>query len=333
MDNTNTSVRSHVIIVGTGAMGRDIAAIFLARGWTVDCISRDSSKLQEATTHIERSLMQIKAPFDPKRLRVHFNYDGPSWSTADLVIETVPEDLETKRQSFSIIDSRIGPDTPVGSNASGIPISKITEGLSLRARAVGLHFFQPAHLVPLVEVVHGVDTDPVVAEQVYQVMKSVGSVPVMVNRDTPGFLANRIQHALMREVFAVLDEGLATARDIDTAVRFGFGMRYVAAGPLMQKEFAGLDTQMAAAASIYPFLSQNMEPSETLKTLVNSGHFGTKSLQGIWNWTEEEVAGAKSDYDAVLMETLELLNLKNRAGTLPTHRENLRDIRSEINNR
>ena len=138
-------------------------------------------------------------------------------------------------------------------------------------------------------------------------MKKAGRIPVLVRRDTPGFLANRLQHALMREVFAVLDEGLATPEDVDAAVRFGFGMRYVAAGPLMQKEMSGFDTLMAAAESIYPVLARNAEPGRTQTEMARSGRLGMKTLCGFWDWTEDEARRARTEFQATLMKAQELL--------------------------
>ena len=128
-----------------------------------------------------------------------------------------------------------------------------------------------------------------------------------INKDLPGFLANRIQHALMREAFAIIDSGLATPEDVDAAVRFGFGFRYVAAGPILQKELSGLDTQLAAATSIYPSLCNDPEPSRGLRKLVAEGRLGTKSLAGYWTWTPEQVQAERARFEAVLGAAAELL--------------------------
>ncbi len=305
--NSTSSKPSHVTVVGAGIMGCDIAAIFLNAGCRVDCLSRDPARRGERQDRVARSVAQLGGTFQPSLLRQVETYDDVAWAETELVIETVPENLATKRAVFAEIDARTNGRVPVASNASGLPISRIAEGLELAHRALGLHFFLPAHLVPLVEVVRGSETDPDIIDQVHGMMAALGRVPVKVNRDTPGFLANRIQHALMREAFAALDEGLATPEDVDAAVRYGFGMRYVAAGPLLQKEFAGLDTQLAAATSIYPGLSGSTEPSRTLRGLVDQGRLGTKSLSGFWDWTPESAREAQENYERILLEALKLL--------------------------
>lgn len=303
------------IVFGPGAMGCDIAAIFLSCGIPVDLVGRNPARRNEVRQRVRTGVGQLGGDWDDALLRQTFAIEECDWQNADLVIETVPENLEVKREVFSGIDRLAPPAAIIGSNTSAFPISLVTEGLSIAPRAVGLHFFLPAHLVPLVEVVRGAETGDDVATTAMEMMKAVHRVPVLVRRDTPGFLANRIQHALMREVFAVLDEGLATPEDIDKAVRFSFGMRYVAAGPILQKEFAGLDTQFAAASHIYPVLASNTVPSESLGQKVRNGHLGVKAKHGFWEWTDDEIADAKHDYETRLLATLKLMNPTEGRGT------------------
>lgn len=307
MTSVTSKALPGAVIVGGGIMGCDIAAIFLHAGWEVTCVSRDPAKRAERHDSVARSVAQMGGVLDPGRLLQCESLDEVDWARTELVVETVPEKLEVKRSVFARLDALTPGRVIVASNASGLPISSICEGLGIARRAVGLHFFLPAHLVPLVEVVSGSQTDPEVASRAHTLMETLGRVPVKVKRDTPGFLANRIQHALMREVFAILDEDLASPDDVDAAVRFSFGMRYVAAGPLLQKEFAGLDTQLSAARSIYPALSSAREPSRTLATLVEQGRCGTKTLHGFWRWTQQSASAAKQDYEERLLAALEIV--------------------------
>jgi len=172
---------------------------------------------------------------------------------------------------------------------------------------LGLHFFMPAHLVPLVEVVCSEATDPAVAAHVGAVMESLGKRPVHVKRDIPGFLANRIQHALMREAISLVEKGIATAEDVDAAVRFGFGFRYVASGPLVQKDISGLDTHCAAAATIYPDLCRATVPSPYMDGLVTTGKIGVKTGEGFYQWTDEKIAKEKANYERTLLAALRIL--------------------------
>jgi 3-hydroxybutyryl-CoA dehydrogenase len=170
-----------------------------------------------------------------------------------------------------------------------------------------LHFFLPAHLVPGVEVVQGEHTDPAVCDRLAGIMAGLGRVPIRVARDLPGFLANRMQHALMREAFHCIDTGLATPEDVDRAVRYCFGFRYLAAGPILQKELAGLETQLAAGATIYPTLHNSAEPSPTLARLVAEGRLGPKTGRGFWDWTPGREAAARDRYERALLAPMQEL--------------------------
>ena len=165
----------------------------------------------------------------------------------------------------------------------------------------------PAHIVPLVEVVCAEYTDPQVAEQVEATMKAVGKVPVMVKKDVPGFLANRMQHAMIREALWLIDNGIATAEGIDAAVRYGFGFRFVACGPLLQKEMSGWDTNYFSGSTIYPSLSNASAPPALLKEMVEKGHVGMKAKKGLWDWTDESIARAKAKYEKALHAGFEIL--------------------------
>lgn len=304
-----------VAIIGCGVMGCDVAAIFLAKGWSVDATTRDEATWERRRERVQASLAQIGAPFAPARFRLHHAAQDIDWSKVTFGLESVPEVFELKSQVFAELDALVPPHIPLATNTSGFRISLIAGDCRTAHRMVGLHFFLPAHLVPAVEVVRGEKTSADVAESLYAIMASVGRKPIRVARDVPGFLANRIQHALMREAFAVIDEGLGTAEDVDTAVRYGFGFRYVAAGPILQKEFAGLDTQLAAARTIYPSLHNGAEPSRTLQELVAQGRRGIKSGGGFWDWTPDSANAALKAYEETLIAAARLLDAGPGAAT------------------
>ena len=174
-------------------------------------------------------------------------------------------------------------------------------------RMLGLHFFMPAHLAPLVEVVCSEATDPGLAEDVLSLMKQLGKKPVLVKKDIPGFLANRIQHALMREALSLVERGIATPKDVDDAVRYGFGFRYIAAGPLRQKDLTGLDTQYSAGVTIYPDLCNDSSPSPYLREKVAAGHLGIKTKKGFYDWTDQRIAEFKENYENALLKALEIM--------------------------
>jgi 3-hydroxybutyryl-CoA dehydrogenase len=229
------------------------------------------------------------------------------WQAIGVVVECVPEKLAIKQTLFAELVHLARPEALLCSNSSSFPISAIAQGLPGRGRMLGLHFFMPAHLVPLVEVVWSADTDPACAEALGAFMRRCGSVPVQVRRDLPGFLANRLQHALAREAFALIDEGVASAEDVDAAVRFGFGFRFLAAGPVMQRDHAGIDTHCAAAATMYPSLAANTVPAHALSDRVARGDLGMKTGQGFFAWPPEAIAAERARYDGLLRAGLQLL--------------------------
>ena len=229
------------------------------------------------------------------------------WPTVAMVVECIFERLDAKQQLFAQLVKLCPPEALLCSNSSGIPISRIAEGLATRERMLGLHFFMPAHLVPLVEVVLGPDSDATLAEALAQTMRHCGSVPVLVRKDRPGFLANRLQHALAREAFSLLDDGVASAEDIDAAVRFGFGFRFLAAGPVRQRDLAGLDIHCAAAATIYPSLCNDAQPAAVLQQHVRDGRVGMKAGAGFEDWPAARREAETARYDRLLRQGLVLL--------------------------
>ncbi|MEO6407352.1 MAG: 3-hydroxyacyl-CoA dehydrogenase NAD-binding domain-containing protein [Burkholderiaceae bacterium] len=298
---------SHVTVIGAGTMGCGIAAGFLAHGVEVALLARDASRF-EAIANQTRSLaasVRTSTPHGGLTLATLESTDA--WDHTALVIETVKEDLALKQGLFAQLDARVPRATPIGSNSSSHAISRVAQGLGTRSRMFNMHYFMPAHRVPLVEVVLGVDSDPALAQRVCAMFAATGKKPVLVKRDIPGFLANRIQHALMREVLTLIDSGIASPEDIDMAVRYSFGFRYAAIGPVLQKEMSGWDTSLLASAEIYPSLSNTTEVPECLKRLVAENKLGMKTGEGFVAWTPESAAAMRAAYDERLAAALKLL--------------------------
>jgi 3-hydroxybutyryl-CoA dehydrogenase len=308
MTQGNPHQRAAAVVIGLGLMGCDIAAIFMAGGYKVIAVEPSRERWPSQRERVRRSLEQIGGELSAASELVVVGQPGEvDWSQVALVIECVPENLDLKQRVFADLDERVPQDIPIGTNASGLRITDIARHCRTRSRMANLHFFLPAHLVPAVEVVRGEFTEDWVCDRLADIMRALGRVPIRVARDVPGFLANRLQHALMREVFAVIDEGLGTAEDVDAAVRFGFGFRYVAAGPILQKELAGFETHLAAARSIYPSLNNSPEPSPTLRRLVEEGKLGTKTGQGLRPWPPDVAERERERYERVLQAAARLL--------------------------
>ena len=309
-------------IIGFGLMGCDIAAIFLAGGWRVTAAEPDRAAWPARLDRVAASLAQLGAP--PERvelLDLVARLEDIGFADCAAVIEAVPERLALKRDVFAMLDRLVPAGIPIASNASGFRITDIAAGCTTQGRMANLHFFLPAHLIPGVEVVRGEHTDSATCDRLAAIMAGLGRVPIRVARDVPGFLANRIQHAMVREAFNAIDEGLATPEDVDRAVRFTFGMRLMGAGPILQKELAGLETQLAAAATIYPSLTTRDAPGPTLSRLVAEGKLGPKSGQGFWPWTTDSAAEARARYEARLLAALDLLRSEITEGAPPPRTE------------
>lgn len=297
----------HACVIGMGLMGCDIAAIFLAGGWRVDAVETNRSAWDKARARVRSSLGQLDS--DPDRvagLTLHESLDTMPFATTEAVVEAVPEKLGLKQEVFGRLDTLVPPHVPIASNASGFRITDIAQHCATRNRMANLHFFLPAHLVPGVEVVRGEHTDQAICDRLYDIMRDCGRKPIRVAKDLPGFLANRIQHALMREAFACIDQGLASAEDVDAAVRYCFGFRYVAAGPITQKELAGLETQLAAGRTIYPSLCNSPDPSPTLERLVAENRLGPKTGRGFRDWPEDVTAKERDRYERALLAALRI---------------------------
>lgn len=302
-----TNQASRAVIVGCGLMGADIAAIFVHAGWRLQLVDSNPAAPARASARMARAVTQLGGEIDHRLYSFVSTIKEVVWDDVTIVIETVSEDLAIKQAVFAELDRHVPARIPIGSNSSGQRITDIAAHCTSAHRMANAHFFLPAHLVPLVELAKGERTSSETLEALKQIFTAVGRKPVTIQKDLPGFLANRIQHAMMREAFSLIDQGLATPEDVDTAVRYGFGFRYAAAGPIMQKEIAGLETQLAAAKGIYGSLCNDPEPAPVLYKLVEQGRYGAKSLAGFWDWTEAQVTQERERFESSLGQAAQMV--------------------------
>jgi 3-hydroxybutyryl-CoA dehydrogenase len=305
-------MNKRAVVVGGGTMGADIAAIFAAGGMHVDVVQRPGKSRDSLRERIHRSVAELGG--GQPDIMLHDALQGVSWEIAGIVVESVKEDLPLKRTVFAELETLAPTHIPLTSNSSSFPISQIAQGLKSPQRMLGLHFFMPAHMVPLVEVVRSDATDLTVAKAVFELMRTLGRKPVMVAKDIPGFLANRMQHALMREAWSLIERGIASPEDVDIAVRYGFGFRYVAAGPILQKEMSGLDVNYLASSVVFPDLCNDSKPAAKLEAKVKAGEIGMKAGKGFYDWPADKIARARSLYQRALQRGLEILKAEDDAG-------------------
>jgi 3-hydroxybutyryl-CoA dehydrogenase len=297
----------HAVVVGGGTMGADVAIVLARGGCRVSVVDSAADKRAALHGHVLAGLNELALGHRASQVQAVADMQEVQWADVRLVIECIPEKLDIKQVLFKQLVDLAPANTVLTSNSSSFPISAIAQGLPTQERMFGLHFFMPAHLVPLVEVVLGPYSDIEAAQALCRFMRGCGNVPVLVRKDKPGFLANRLQHALSREAFAMIDEGVATPEDVDAAVRFGFGFRFLAAGPVMQRDHAGIDVHCAAAATMYPSLSNTAEPALALRERVAAGRFGMKTGAGFYDWTPETRQAERDRYDRLLRQGLDML--------------------------
>jgi 3-hydroxybutyryl-CoA dehydrogenase len=295
------------LVAGGGTMGADVAIVLARAGCRAIVLEPGATRREALDTYFGDTPRKLGLEHKRERITTCASLDELDWKAIDLVIECIPEKLALKQALFAELVQRARPDTLLCSNSSSFPISAIGEHLETTGRMLGLHFFMPAHLVPLVEVVLGANSSGELAEALMAFMRACGMVPVLVRKDLPGFLANRLQHALAREAFALIDAGIATAEDVDAAVRFGFGFRFLAAGPVLQRDHAGIDVHYPAAATMYPSLAANTTPARVLAQRYEGGHYGMKTGEGFYRWTPDTIAAERARYDGLLMAGLRLL--------------------------
>ena len=301
-----------VVVVGTGIMAVGITAGFLATSHQVILLGRTQSRAKEQEVEILALTKTINPDWEASGAKLVTGEiaSWADWSEVVWVIETIKEDMQLKQELFASLDQRVPEHIPIGSNSSGFPISKISAGLKTAHRMFNAHYFMPAHIVPLVEVVLGEKSDPVMGEQVCQLYRQAKKKPVLVRKDIPGFLANRIQHALMREALSLVQDGIATPDDIDTAVRYSFGFRYAAVGPMTQKEISGWEGMAGASVEIWPSLYTNPNLQPCVAHMIEQGKYGMKSKEGFRKWSDTEMAQMRHKYNVRLKAAFDVLQVE-----------------------
>ncbi|MBU3576029.1 3-hydroxyacyl-CoA dehydrogenase NAD-binding domain-containing protein [Polynucleobacter sp. UK-Mo-2m-Kol15] len=309
----------YVAVIGTGTMAAGIAAGFISHSIPVAILGRSTEKSKACLKKAIQLAVKIglhgaNASLSEADIESNQVVDTMEawqlWNQCSWVIETIAENLELKQEIFAYLDERVPNHIPIGSNSSGFPITKIAADLKTANRMMGAHYFMPADVVPLVEIVMGEKTDVAFAEKVCQLYKNIDKKPVLVKKDIPGFLANRIQHALMREALSLVQEGIASPEDIDDAVRYSFGFRYAAVGPMTQKEISGWDGMANAAKEIYPSLSNITSLPPKVVQLMSEGKTGMKAGEGFRKWTPEEIQQTSNSYSKRLKAAFDVLNME-----------------------
>jgi 3-hydroxybutyryl-CoA dehydrogenase len=277
-----------VAIVGAGTMGAGMAGVFASSGSEVRLAARTEASLERAGRRIEEI-----AGEGARRVTATTENEA-ALAGADLVVETITEELEAKRELLALAE-RVAPAAILSSNTSSLPLASIGSALTRPERFAGMHWFNPPELVELVEVVASDTTAPDVLDSLAGWMRGLGKTPIVVRRDLPGFVVNRLQYALLREAFTLVEAGVCSAEDLDVAVTRSLGPRWAAVGPFATMDLGGLDVFLSGVRNLLPELSRATAPPAFLERAVSRGELGAKTGRGLLGaWTADEIEGVKA---------------------------------------
>jgi 3-hydroxyacyl-CoA dehydrogenase len=302
-------------VVGAGTMGHGIAQVLALAGYRVRLWDENPQALAGAPAKVAASLavFQELGLVSPEQAGACLSRLEAAASLADacggasVVIEAVIEDLALKRALFVRLEDAAAPDALLISNTSALRISDIAADMKQPWRLVGLHFWNPPQVIPCVEVVRGAETSEEVFAAAAELVARIGKEAVKVQKDLPGFLGNRMQHALQREAMSLVESGVASAEDVDRVVKYGFGLRLAFMGPLERSDLGGLDVTLRVQEYLLPHLDNRTTPSPLLAQKVAQGELGFKSGRGYYDWSPAKAEAALAKRDRVLLLISRLL--------------------------
>ncbi len=286
--------KARIVVIGAGLMGHGIAQVFAVAGHDVAITDAAAPLLNTVKDRIAANLRELGED-DSAVARVRPCNDLPeAVRSADYVVEAVSEDLAVKRKLFADIEPHVRSDTILASNTSVIPITSIMQGLAARERALGTHWWNPPFLVPLVEVIETQWTSPETVERTMQLHAAANKKPAHVKKDVPGFIGNRLQHALWREAISLVENGICDAETVDAVIKASFGRRLPVLGPLENADLVGTDLTLAIHNVVLPAIDSRPRPSPYLERLVAEGKLGFKSGEGFRKWSAGEQSALRT---------------------------------------
>ena len=300
----------NISVIGAGLMGHGIAQIFASKNYNVYLLDVKDEILSKAVENIRANLslmarkgvgLESEIEITIGRIKTTTRMDEAT-SVAQLVVEAVTENLELKQKVFHDLDQLCPPETILATNTSVISVTEIAAKAHSRERILGTHFWNPPYLIPLVEVIKGKETSEETMDTTYHLLKSAGKHPVKVMKDVPGFVGNRLQHALWREAISIVESGIADPATVDDVVKKGFGIRLPVLGPLENADMVGLDLTLAIHDYILKYISSSPSPSSPLNEKVKKGELGFKTGRGFHTWSAEEAEGSRKDLLEYLLD-------------------------------
>jgi 3-hydroxybutyryl-CoA dehydrogenase/5-formyl-3-hydroxy-2-methylpyridine 4-carboxylate dehydrogenase len=287
-----------VAVIGLGTMGPGMAATLARCGLTVTATDASADQRARAKDGFAMASGVLDALGVPNRQQT-----PPAVAEtlqdcvagAELVIENVPENLELKQQVFREIEALVSDDCIIASDTSGIPIGKIQDTCANPERVVGMHWSNPPHLIPMIEVIPGAKTAPKVADAVTEVVRRAGHLPVRIKKDVPGFVENRVLYSIMRECVDLVEQGVIDPQDLDTCVGWGIGYKLAVVGPMSLLDMAGLDIYQAVSSYLNQELCNRTDTAPYVTQRTKQGKLGLKTGGGIFDYTPEKVAALRAE--------------------------------------
>jgi 3-hydroxybutyryl-CoA dehydrogenase len=303
-------VGARVAALGAGTMAPGIAAAFAVAGHDVLLWSRRVEAAEEAVAEAGRRaafLVEHGLAHEPAADALVLARELEDVAAAEVVVEAVAEQLDVKRRLLARLEELVAPDALIATNTSGLRVTDVAAEALRPERVVAMHFWNPAHLMPIVEVGGGERTAPEAVDRAVELARAIGKQPVRVEREVLGFLGTRLQQAVVREAIALVQAGVASAEDVDLAVRTSFGIRFPVTGPLESADLTGLDVIAAIHDYLLPDLDRSTEPQEALLEHVAAGELGVKSGRGFHDWSRRDAADLIRRRDEELVRRLRLI--------------------------
>jgi 3-hydroxybutyryl-CoA dehydrogenase/5-formyl-3-hydroxy-2-methylpyridine 4-carboxylate dehydrogenase len=278
-------------LIGVGTMGPGIAATLARGGLEVTCYDVSAEQLRKAEG--EMRALQVKVAFQGDLAR--------AVAGADLVVEAVPEQLELKKQLFAQLEKHVSPKTILASNTSGIPITRLQQAVEHKGRVVGMHWSNPPHIIPVVEVIAGAHTDSSVIQTARKLLSDCGLIPVVVEKDVPGFVHNRLLYAILREAISLVEKGVVSPEELDKCFKWGLGLKLAVIGPMELLDVAGLDIYEAVAGYLNADLENRTSVAPYVTKLTREKNLGMKTGKGIFDYTPEKTQQLRAARGAKLL--------------------------------
>jgi 3-hydroxybutyryl-CoA dehydrogenase len=282
-----------VAVIGAGLMGHGIAQVFACAGHDVTVQDPLPEALASLRERVAANLRRLGLPEAVVERITPCSEVADAVADATFIFEAAPEDVALKQELMARITACAAPSAVIASNTSSMPVATYAATARGRERVVGAHWWNPPYLIPLVEVVQGAETSAATVEATMALLAGAGKLPVLVRKDVPGFIANRLQHALWREAIALVQDGICDAETVDLCIKNSFGLRLSVMGPLETADLVGLDMTLAIHEQILPFIDRTPGPLQILVDKVSTGDLGMKTGRGFREWTSDEAAVAR----------------------------------------